>query len=166
MAASGEGNSLIPCVKLLSDAEERRRLNNLRSQASTEGPGDIWVDSHLCREYLHGKDLRRRSLKTQILSPELLRFDNTVLFSDTFHFWKKTNVSYSAYVLARDQMSGYSNLPKCAINSHNFRSLNKLSCFIPLLCCLESEYNNSSLRQSITVPLWANPLLEAVGYSA
>lgn len=62
-------------------------------------------------------------------------------------------------------MPGYLSLPKRANILHNFRSLNKLSLFIPLLCCLESEYNNSSLRQSITVPVQANPLLEAEGYS-
>lgn len=62
-------------------------------------------------------------------------------------------------------MSGYLSLPKCANNLHNFRSLNELSLFIPLLCCLENGYNSSKGRQSITVPIQVNPLLEAEGYS-
>lgn len=39
-------------------------------------------------------------------------------------------------------MSGYLNLPECAINSQSSERIKEFSLLIPLLHCLESRHNN------------------------
>lgn len=87
MAGPGKENSLTACVKLLPDAEEE--TNNLCCKPK-RCMGRQWL-VHKLDSYME-KGLWRRSLKSHILSSELLLFDTTVLVNDIIHVWKEHQI--------------------------------------------------------------------------